>query len=144
MIINYPERAKQIISFEGMERRRKIIPTDIDGFIDYSGKVFVYMEAKLVGADVPDGQRWALESAVKSHDQVKGKEGEKGHKASAVLFRHNTQAEEVIIAKDQNVDEMYFEYEDEYDWRKPKYEDYTLLQFLRWWERHCEKRGYDL
>jgi len=101
VLINHPKRAKQIISFEGMERRRGIIPTDIDGFIDYKGGVFVYMEAKLVGADVPDGQRWALESAVKSHDQVKGKEGEKGHKASAVLFRHNTQAEEVIIAKDQ-------------------------------------------
>ena len=35
MLINHPERAKQIISFEGMERRRGIIPTDIDGFIDY-------------------------------------------------------------------------------------------------------------
>ena len=124
MIINHPERAKQIISFEGMERRRKIIPTDIDGFIDYGGKGFVYMEAKLVGADVPDGQRWALERAVQSHDQVKGKEEEKGHKACAVLFRHNTQAEEVIIAKDQNVDEMYFEHEDEYDWRKKREKNY--------------------
>ena len=78
MPINHPQRAKQIISFEGMERTdRDIIPTDIDGFIDYRGKVFVYMEAKLVGAQFPDGQRWALESAVKSHDKVKDKEGEK-------------------------------------------------------------------
>ena len=142
MLINNPKRAKQIISFEGMERRRKIIPTDIDGFIDYGGKVFVYMEAKLVGADVPDGQRWALESAVKSHDQVKGKEGEKGHKACAILFRHNTNPEEDIIVKDQYVERCYFKHNDTYKWWN--YGKNTVLQFLDKWEDYCEKMGYDL
>ena len=142
MIINHPERAKQLISFEGMERRRGIIPTDIDGFIDYSGKVFVYMEAKLVGADVPDGQRWALERAVQSHDQVKGKEGERGHKACAILFRHNTNQEEDIIVKDQCVEKCYFKYNNTYKWWN--YEKYTVLQFLDKWEDYCEREGYTL
>ena len=142
MIINHPERAKQLISFEGMERRRGIIPTDIDGFIDYSGKVFVYMEAKLVGADVPDGQRLALERAVQSHDQVKGKEGERGHKACAILFRHNTNPEEDIIVKDQYVEKCYFKYNNTYKWRN--YEKYTVLQFLDKWEDYCEREGYTL
>ena len=137
VLINHPKRAKQIISFEGMERRRGIIPTDIDGFIDYKGGVVVYMEAKLVDAPVTVGQRLALENVVKSHEQTE-------NKACAVIFRHDTQAEEVIIAKDQNVDEMYFEYEDEFDWRNPKNENYTLLQFLHWWEGHCEREGYIL
>ena len=69
MPINHKERAKQLISFDGMERTdRGIIPTDIDGFIDYKGKMFVYMEAKLINAPIPDGQKWALQNAVKSHE----------------------------------------------------------------------------
>ena len=137
MLINYPQRAKQIISFEGMERRRGIIPTDIDGFIDYKGGVFVYMEAKLVGAPVTVGQRLALENVVKSHEQSE-------NKACAVIFRHNTRAEDIIIAKDQVVDETYFKLNDKLEWRKPKIENFSLIQFLHWWEGHCEREGYIL
>jgi len=77
-----------------MQRRRGIIPTDIDGFIDYGGKVFVYFEAKLIGAPVRRGQRLALEN--------------------------------------------------EYRWRVPIVEQYTVVQFLEWWETYCEKLGYIL
>jgi len=46
-LIKYPSRYKQLISFEGLERHRKITPTDIDGLIDYAGNAFFYMECKL-------------------------------------------------------------------------------------------------
>ena len=137
MPINHKERAKQLISFDGMERRRGIIPTDIDGFIDYKGGVFVYMEAKLINAPVTVGQRLALENVVKSHEQAQ-------NKACAVIFRHDTQAKDIIIAKDQNVDKTYFKLDGEFKWRNPKLEDYKLLQFLHWWENHCENEGYIL
>ena len=142
MPINHKERAKQIISFEGMERRRDIIPTDIDGFIDYGGEVFVYMEAKLVGAKFPNGQRWALENAVKSHDQVKDKEGEKGHKACAILFRHNTNPKDDIIVKDQYVEKCYFKHNNTYKWWN--YKGNTVLQFLDKWEDYCEREEFTL
>ena len=137
MLINHPKRAKQIISFEGMERRRGIIPTDIDGFSDYKGGVFVYIEAKLVESPIADGQRLALENVVKSHELAR-------HKAASIIFRHNTRAEEVVIAKDQKVAEMYFKFEGELCWREPRNDSYTLLQFLHWWERHCEQKGFVL
>ena len=137
MLINHPERAKQIISFEGMERRRGIIPTDIDGFIDYKGGVFVYMEAKLINAPVTVGQRLALENVVKSHEQAQ-------NKACSIIFRHDTEAKDIIIAKDQVVDETYFKLNGELEWRKPKIEDFSLIRFLHWWEGHCEREGFTL
>jgi len=134
MLIKHPERAKQIISFEGLERHRKIMPTDIDGFIDYNGSSFVYIEAKLDRTPVQYGQRMAFENVVKSHDIS-------GHKSCAVIIRHNTRPEEIIVAKDQIVDEFYFKYESVYEWRMPKEHNYNLLDFLKWWELECGRKG---
>jgi len=120
-----------------MQRRRGIIPTDIDGFIDYGGKVFVYFEAKLIGAPVRRGQRLALENVVKSHDTA-------GNRSSAIIFRHDTTPSEIVVASTQFVDESYFKLNDEYSWRVPIVEQYTVVQFLEWWETYCEKLGYIL
>lgn len=134
MPINHKERAKQLISFDGMERTdRGIIPTDIDGFIDYKGKMFVYMEAKLINAPIPDGQKWALQNAVKSHELA-------GHKAVSIIFRHKTQAEDIIIAKNQIVDTYYYKYKGVFDWRKPRIENPTLIRCLDSWEKYCEEK----
>jgi|TARA_R100001530_G_scaffold135977_1_gene114722 hypothetical protein len=120
-----------------MQRRRGITPTDIDGFIDYGSKVFVYFEAKLLGAPVRLGQRIALENVVKSHDIA-------GNRSCAIIFRHNTTPEETIVASTQFVDKSYFKLNDEYLWRTPIVEQYTVVQFLDWWETYCEKLGYIL
>lgn len=99
-IIKHIDRFKQVISFVGMERIRRITPTDIDGFIDYGGKFFIYMECKKDGKALDLGQRLALENVVKSHIAA-------GHKACAILFTHNTPFDEVIICKDAPVKSVF-------------------------------------
>jgi len=101
-LIKFPKRNSQIIDFIGLERRRKITPTDIDGFIDYNGNAFIYFDAKVEGVPVSYGQRKAYEHVVNSH--IDG-----GRKACAFIFRHNTPHEESVIAKDGIVDEYYWE-----------------------------------
>jgi hypothetical protein len=53
----------QIKDFSGL-RFGKITPTDIDGFIDFGGKLFVFIEAKYGEAQLSFGQRLALERLV--------------------------------------------------------------------------------
>jgi len=55
-------RAQQIRDFTGL-CWGSITPTDIDGFVEFRDKLFVWIEAKLVGQDMDDGQRKALERA---------------------------------------------------------------------------------
>ena len=50
----------QLRDFTGL-RWGAITPTDIDGFLDFGDKTFVFIEAKYNGAPMPCGQRLALE-----------------------------------------------------------------------------------
>lgn len=54
--------AKQQIVFAGM-KWGTITPTDIDGFIDFNDRLFVFIEAKYGNAPLGIGQRLALERA---------------------------------------------------------------------------------
>ena len=130
-LIKFPERNSQIIDFIGLERRRKITPTDIDGFIDYNGNAFIYFDAKVEGVPVSYGQRKAYENIVHSH--IKG-----GNKACAFIFRHNTPHEESVIAKDGIVDEYYWEGK----WAKGN--NNTVLQAIEIIEAIWEKAGVKL
>jgi hypothetical protein len=99
--IKFPERYKQLISYEGMERMRKITPTDIDGLIDYNGNAFIFIEGKHIEAEFPMGQRRAFENiinALTGNNKV----------ACCLLFRHESNADELIIAKDCIVTERFY------------------------------------
>ena len=99
-LIKFAKRNSQIIDFVGLNRRRGITPTDIDGFIDYGGNAFVYFDAKVEGVPVSVGQRRAYENIVNSHRKA-------GNRAVAFIFRHNTPHEESVIASEGIVDEVY-------------------------------------
>lgn len=51
---------QQIVDFGGL-RFGTITPTDLDAFMDFNNKLFVFVEAKYAGAPVPYGQRLAIE-----------------------------------------------------------------------------------
>ena len=51
---------QQIKNFSGM-RFGNISPTDIDGFMDFGDRLFIFIESKCGGAPVPRGQMLALE-----------------------------------------------------------------------------------
>ena len=120
--IKHIDRYKQLISYGGMELMRRITPTDIDGFIDLNGKCFIYIEGKLINKTMDYGQRLALENVVKSHEKA-------NHMSCAIIFRHNTKADEIIDAKNQSVDEVYLRGKNDiFKWRKIK--NTKLLEFL--------------
>jgi len=58
------QRAKQLVSFEGMELGARIWPTDFDAVIEWKDKAWLLFEVKHGGKDVPTGQRLALERFV--------------------------------------------------------------------------------
>ena len=65
--IHSPEGAKQLVLFEGMARRWGLSPTDIDGFVEYDGRLFIYFEAKKIGADMLKGQRTSFQHICESY-----------------------------------------------------------------------------
>lgn len=60
-IIQYQRRFHQAVDFKGL-RFENITPTDIDGFVEYRGKVFILFKFKHVDAtyDINGGQMKAL------------------------------------------------------------------------------------
>lgn len=105
--IKFPKRYKQLISYEGLERHRKITPTDIDGFIDYNGNAFLYIEGKHIdkytSCGLDYGQKKAIQNLVNSNEKA-------GHTATGIVFVHDCTHDEIIIAKDKPVVEIYFNY----------------------------------
>jgi len=67
--LHTPARRMQICDYSGL-RFGTITPTDIDGFIDLHGKAFIIFELKHRGAELPRGQRIALESLVKGRPGI--------------------------------------------------------------------------
>jgi len=95
---------KQLISYEGMMRHRKITPTDIDGLIDYNGNAFIFLECKQIGKEIDVGQRMAYENLIDGLSEC-------GKPACCIHFVHNKSPEEIIIAKDCEVVELYFKHQ---------------------------------
>ena len=59
-LIEHRERKRQVIAFEDLQFG-SIAPMDIDGCIEYKDRAVVFMEYKLKGASMPQGQRLCLE-----------------------------------------------------------------------------------
>lgn len=121
-------RYKQLISYAGMERRRHITPTDIDGLIDYNGNAFILLECKLEGKEIETGQKRAIENIINAFV-------ESGRKACCLLFVHNTNPDDIIIAKDCIVREVYYEGK----WHF--YNTHTVLYYVNEFEKHWTKKG---
>jgi len=101
--IKYLDRYKQLISYEGMVRHRNITPTDIDGIIDYNGNAFIFLECKHIGKALDTGQRRAYENIINGLSEA-------GKPAFCIHFAHDKEPEEIIIAKDCEVVELYFQH----------------------------------
>ena len=56
-------REKQLVSYRNL-RWGNITPTDIDGFLDFQNKVFVYIEYKYKDTPLEGGQELAFRRAV--------------------------------------------------------------------------------
>lgn len=131
--IKYLDRYKQLISYEGLERHRKITPTDIDGFIDYNGNAFFYIEGKEESrykrGGLDTGQKRAIQNLIKSNTMA-------GHAAAAVIFTHTCSVNEIINAKDMKIVEAYFDRK----WHKLN-GSCTLSDAIDRFEKYCENKG---
>lgn len=131
--IKHKGRAQQINSFNGMIRRRNITPTDIDGIIDYGGKAFVILEGKYGDADLPKGQRMALENLANTILEAK-------KKSVVIVYRHyiHNVNDEVNVSK-QLVSEIYWKRK----WFKIGY-DKTVIQIIEIFENDCDSKNYNI
>jgi len=118
---NNEARAKQLISFEGMKRRGNLAPTDIDGFTEYNGKVFIYFEGKVIGTRTPVGQELAYTNICESYYEPNIEFSKLKHIAWVLIFEHNTHPDETIIMKDQYVTNVCSSLTIE--WRTPQSDD---------------------
>lgn len=59
-VIENRERKQQIADFSGL-RFGNITPTDLDAFIDFGDRLFIFIEGKFGGAPVARGQMLAIE-----------------------------------------------------------------------------------
>ena len=105
-------RARQLISFEGMELGERVWPTDFDAAIEWRDTAWLLFEVKHGDKDVPRGQRLALERFVR--DVWRG-----GKAAVAAIVEHRVDdpSEDVRLA-DCAVREVFVG--GEMRWRHPK------------------------
>ena len=69
----------------------KITPTDIDGFMDFGNKTFIFIEPKYGTGVIPFGQKLALErlcDACESSDRA----------SAVIVARYNTKTGEIDVA----------------------------------------------
>lgn len=94
------ERKKQIIDFSSLQFGT-ITPTDIDGYIEYHNKGFVFFEYKLQDAEMPKGQALALKNIVDAIQRG-------GREAVLFLCRHDViDTEKDIVAGEAKVIKSY-------------------------------------
>ena len=100
MIFNR-DRARQLIDFEGLNVG-SILPTDLDGLIEYHDEAFILYEFKYKGTEIPLGQRIAIERMVDTFSKA-------GKQAVAFLCRHEVKdPNEDVLAKDATVTSVYW------------------------------------
>ena len=108
------KRAEQGRDYSGM-KFGTITPSDIDGFMDFGGRLFVFIELKLVGAPFERGQKWAYERLVDACERV-------GIPSIVIVARHTTPDDQLIPAASCVVSEFRIGGR----WREPKDPSITL------------------
>lgn len=102
---------KQLIDFAGLDIDGYIHPTDIDGIIEYKDSEYIIFEIKFGSADVPYGQKLAIERMVNDFRRV-------GKQAVAFICEHTVRdIETPVVAAWCKVREIYSG--EEGSWKTP-------------------------
>lgn len=108
------ERKQQINSFKNI-RYGNITPTDIDGLIEYQDKAYVIFEIKYGNAELPKGQRKAIQRLVTDA-------GKANKKALAIIAEHHVDdTRQPVDVSQCDVREVFLSSEKERKWRKPNH-----------------------
>lgn len=107
--INNPNRMKQLIDFKELDVDGYIYPTDIDGLIEYKDSEYIIFEVKFGDAEVPFGQKLALQRMVDDFTKV-------GKQAIVMICEHTVwDTNKPVVAAWCKVREVY--YGNEKKWR---------------------------
>jgi hypothetical protein len=100
--INNEGRARQLHLFENMGLMRNIVPTNIDLFIEYNGRLFIFGEGKYMDNEMPIAQRMALEGLCSAISELQN------YVMWILLYRHEVHDTNVhVYVKDQYVTEVF-------------------------------------
>jgi hypothetical protein len=120
---------RQLIDFQGLEVDGHIYPTDIDGLIEYKDSEYILFEVKYGGAEVPYGQKLALQRMVDDFTKA-------GKQAVAFVGEHTVRdADKPVIAAWCKVREIY--YGKEKKWRAPD-TDITIREAVRSFQKYSK------
>lgn len=125
-VVRNRQYATQVRDFSGL-RFGKITPTDIDGCIEYQDTCYVFIETKYKDAELPYGQRLALQRLCDDLERCKP--------AIAIIASHETDGD--IDVANTRVTEIRFRHE----WRHLKTDTTTralIDRFLAWAKKEKE------
>ena len=127
--INNPDRMKQLIDFKGLEVDGYIYPTDIDGLLEYKDSEYVIFEVKYGNAEVPFGQKLAIQRMVDGFTKI-------GKRAVAFVCEHTVRdTDKPVVAAWCKVREIY--YGGEKQWRAPD-ADITVREAVNSFQRYSK------
>lgn len=122
-VIKHVDRKQQINDFSGL-LFGKITPTDIDGVIEYQDKAYVFIEVKYGDADLPYGQKLALQRLV--IDTIKS-----GKKSIIVVVQHEVKDTSESVNVSECKVRCYF-YNNEWVYPRKVYSTRRLIEsFLK-------------
>lgn len=123
-VIQNRSYGKQIVDFRDL-RYGAITPTDIDGFLDFQNKLFIFIELKHGNTEVKTGQRLALERICDASRVP----------AWVLVARHDAYHDADIDAANAIVTAIYH---GGAWWPPEKIEETTLRNWIDWIRRHTE------
>jgi hypothetical protein len=106
--------AVQLVSFAGM-KWGSISPTDIDGFVEFGGKLFVFIEAKHGDSEMDTGQRLAYERLCDACHRPP-------YRYAAVLQASHSTSNDVVLG-----DQRVVKYRWNGSWRTPQEQAVTVM-----------------
>lgn len=105
-----PALLTQARDFSGL-RYGKITPTDVDAFIDFGDRLFVFIEAKLPNIELLRGQQLALERVTAASASAR-------RYAVAIVCEHHNRSGVIDFATCR-VLRVYWQTGDKWEWRVP-------------------------
>ncbi len=111
-VYDNPERARQLIRFNGMTVGRKCF-TDFDAVMEYDNRAWLVFEVKAMGKAMPTGQRLAIERFVTDVSKV-------GKIVTAAVVEHDvSDPTKDILLSECIVRSVYEGHERK--WRRPRH-----------------------
>ena len=111
-VIRNVDEFRRILNFQGL-RFGNITPTDIDIFLEFGNTTFVIVEVKWIGAEIPFGQKLALERLAMATSIT--------IPTLLVIARHDCSGDGAVEIGECNILEVFIHKDGEWEWETWKH-----------------------